>query len=117
MQCTADGERPLYALHGLQKVLSDMHPDVITVDAPDKKTIPVKLVRDACADLFVRPNEGARKIYLFPRRARAECAGAERPAQMHRGAAPLRHVFPALRAAAAADRAEPLCGAAALSPA
>lgn len=67
MQCTADGERPCMRCTACKKVLSDMHPDVITVDAPDKKTIPVKLVRDACADLFVRPNEGARKIYLFPR--------------------------------------------------
>ena len=67
MQCTADGERPCMRCTACKKVLSDMHPDVITVDAPDKKTIPVKLVRDACADLFVRPNEGARKVYLFPR--------------------------------------------------
>lgn len=65
MQCTADGERPCMRCTACKKVLSDMHPDVITVDAPDKKTIPVKLVRDACADLFVRPNEGARKIYIF----------------------------------------------------
>ena len=37
------------------------------MDDPEKKGIPVKLVRDACADLYVRPNEGAKKIYLFPR--------------------------------------------------
>ena len=40
---------------------------ICIVDDPEKKTIPVKLVRDACTDLYIRPNEGQRKIYLFPR--------------------------------------------------
>ncbi len=67
MQCTADGERPCLRCAACKKVLAGVHPDVVTVDAPDKKTVPVKLVRDACADLYVRPNEGRRKIYVFPR--------------------------------------------------
>jgi len=66
MQCTA-ARRPCGQCAQCRKVLSDMHPDVVIVDDPEKKTIPVKLVRDTCADLYIRPNEGAKKIYLFPR--------------------------------------------------
>jgi DNA polymerase-3 subunit delta' len=50
-----------------RKVLSGSHPDFITVDDPEKKTVPVDLIRDARADLFIQPNEAQRKIYLFPR--------------------------------------------------
>lgn len=66
MQCTAES-RPCCQCAQCRKALSGLHPDVITVDDPEKKIIPVKLVRDTCADLYIRPNEGAKKIYLFPR--------------------------------------------------
>lgn len=66
MQCTSL-RRPCGQCAQCRKALTGMHPDVITVDEPEKKTVPVKLVRDACADLYIRPNEGAKKIYLFPR--------------------------------------------------
>ena len=66
MQCTSV-HRPCGQCAQCRKALSGTHPDVITVDDPEKKTIPVKLVRDACADLYIRPNEGAKKIYVFPR--------------------------------------------------
>lgn len=59
--------KPCCHCNQCRKVLEGIHPDVITVDDPDKKTISVKLVRDACADLYIRPNEGNKKIYLFPR--------------------------------------------------
>lgn len=67
MQCTAPARRPCGVCPQCHKVAQNIHPDVVTVDDPAKVTIPVKLVRDACADLFIRPNEGRRKIYLFPR--------------------------------------------------
>ena len=66
MECGAAG-RPCGHCAQCHKVLTGIHPDVITVDDPEKKTVPVKLVRDACADLYIRPNEGAKKIYVFPR--------------------------------------------------
>ena len=50
-----------------RKVFSGNHPDYITIDDPAKKTVPVDLIRQARADIFIRPNEGAKKIYLFPR--------------------------------------------------
>ena len=43
------------------------HPDFITVDDPEKKTVPVDLIRQARADMYIQPNESDHKIYLFPR--------------------------------------------------
>ena len=63
--CTGQ-EKPCLSCAACRKVLSGTHPDVITVDDPEHKTVAVKLVREARADMYVRPNEGARKIYLFP---------------------------------------------------
>ena len=37
------------------------------VDDPEKKTVPVELIRQARADMFVQPNESEHKIYEFPR--------------------------------------------------
>lgn len=50
-----------------RKVLSHLHPDDITIDDPEKKTVPVELIRQARADIYIRPNEGEKKIYRFPR--------------------------------------------------
>ena len=50
-----------------RKVRNASHPDFITVDDPEKKTVPVDLIRQARADIYVQPNESAYKIYLFPR--------------------------------------------------
>ncbi len=66
MECTA-AEKPCLRCPQCHKVLHGTYPDIITVDDPDRKTLPVKLIRDTCADLYVRPNEGAKKIYLIPR--------------------------------------------------
>lgn len=66
MECTAAG-KPCLRCPQCHKVLHGTHPDIITVDDPDRKTLPVKLIRDTCADLYIRPNEGAKKIYLIPR--------------------------------------------------
>lgn len=61
-----EAEKPCLSCHTCRKVLEDLHPDVITVSDPEHKTVSVKLVREAREDMFVRPNEGERKIYLFP---------------------------------------------------
>ena len=60
-------EKPCLSCPACRKVMADSHPDFITVDDPDKKIVPVDLIRQARADIFVRPNEADRKIYLFPR--------------------------------------------------
>ena len=50
-----------------RKVAEGVHPDCITVDDPEKKTVPVDLIRQARADIYIQPNESEHKIYLFPR--------------------------------------------------
>lgn len=66
MECTAD-DRPCGVCGPCRKVFSGNHPDVLTVDDPDKKQVPVDLIRQARAEVFIRPNEGHRKIFLIPR--------------------------------------------------
>ena len=67
MQCTAGEKRPCGVCLPCRKVLDGVHPDVITVDDPARKTVTVDMVRKARADVFIKPNEGLRKVYVFPR--------------------------------------------------
>ena len=46
--------------------MAGTHPDFITVDDPEHKNVAVKIIREARESIFIRPNEGSRKIYLFP---------------------------------------------------
>lgn len=50
-----------------RKTETGIHPDVITVDDPDKKSVSVDRIRQLQADAFIRPNEGKKKIYIIPR--------------------------------------------------
>ena len=59
--------RPCGVCHVCRKVLENSHPDFITVDDPEKKTVTVDLIRQTIADIYVQPNESDHKIYLFPR--------------------------------------------------
>ena len=65
IQCQAPDKPCLYC-SSCRKVMADTHPDCIWVEDPDHKNVAVKLVREARADMYVMPNEGHRKIYLFP---------------------------------------------------
>ena len=68
MECTAPpADRPCLGCTACRKVMDGVHPDVITVDDEGKRTVSVKTVRTAREDLYIRPNEGRRKVYLFPR--------------------------------------------------
>ena len=58
---------PCLTCRSCRKVLSGNHPDVIVVDEPEKKQVPVEKIRQARTDAFVRPNEGQRKVFLIPR--------------------------------------------------
>ncbi len=65
--CRSEEKKPCGVCSQCRKALSGNHPDLITVDDPEHQTIPVKLVREAAGDLFIRPNEGSKKIYYVPR--------------------------------------------------
>ena len=60
-------EKPCGTCPACRKVLGAGHPDFLTIDDPEKKTVPVDLVRQARSDMYIRPNESDHKIYLFPR--------------------------------------------------
>lgn len=60
-------DKPCGVCTPCRKVLDGNHPDYITVDDPEKKTVPVELIRQARADMFIQPNESEHKIYQFPR--------------------------------------------------
>lgn len=66
MVCTGEN-KPCGVCSHCRKALSGNHPDCITVDDPEKRYVPVELVRSARSDMFVQPNEAAKKVYLFPR--------------------------------------------------
>ena len=66
MECRAKGDRPCGDCPDCRKILAGIHPDVITVRDPEHKNIAVEVVRAVRADAYIRPNEGIRKIYVFP---------------------------------------------------
>ena len=61
-----NSEKPCLSCKACRKVMGSAHPDCITVEDPDHKNVAVQIVRDARADMYVMPNEGSRKIYIFP---------------------------------------------------
>lgn len=60
-------DKPCLSCSACRKIMANTHPDFITVDDPEKKSVSIDLVRDARSDIYVRPNEADKKIYLFPR--------------------------------------------------
>ncbi len=60
------GDKPCLTCDHCRKVMADTHPDFITVVDPEHKAVPVKMVRAYREDIFIRPNEADKKVYLFP---------------------------------------------------
>ena len=65
MECTAASGVPCGVCRNCRKAMGGIHPDVITVHDKEHKTMAVDLLRSLCADVYIRPNEGKRKVYLF----------------------------------------------------
>ena len=59
-------DKPCLGCSACRKVMANTHPDFITVEDPEHKNVPVKMVRQIRDDMFIRPNEGEKKIYMFP---------------------------------------------------
>lgn len=66
LQCEGS-DKPCLACPACRKAMADTHPDILTIDDPEKRNVPVELIRQARSDIYIRPNEGKKKIYLFPR--------------------------------------------------
>ena len=58
-------EKPCMRCNICRKVMENIHPDVITVQDGERKELTVDTVRELKQDVYIRPNEGSRKIYLF----------------------------------------------------
>ncbi|MBE6943578.1 MAG: DNA polymerase III subunit [Ruminococcaceae bacterium] len=65
MLCRAE-EKPCGVCKDCRKALGNVHPDVIWVEDPEHKNVSVRIVREARESIFIRPNEGDRKVYIFP---------------------------------------------------
>lgn len=65
LECQGTG-RPCGECPACRKVLEDIHPDVVTVRDEAHKNISVDVVRSIRSDAHICPNEGERKVYLFP---------------------------------------------------
>ena len=66
LECEADGSRPCGVCRACCKVEEDIHPDVITVRDDQHKNVAVAVIREMRSDAYIRPNEGRRKVYIFP---------------------------------------------------
>ena len=65
MECQGT-DKPCGRCLPCEKVLRDIHPDVVTVADPEHKNISMDVLRDIRADAYILPNEGRRKVYIFP---------------------------------------------------
>lgn len=59
-------DKPCMKCPACRKVMAGSHPDFISVTDPEHKNVAVKIVRQVREEMFVRPNEADKKIYLFP---------------------------------------------------
>lgn len=68
MECAAEAGagKPCGVCAACRKVQADIHPDVITVQDREHKFVSAEIMREMRADAYIQPNEGRRKVYLFP---------------------------------------------------
>ena len=66
MECQSGGQKPCGVCPACHKVFAGIHPDVITVRDEAHKNLSVDTIRQIRADAYIRPNEGNRKVYIFP---------------------------------------------------
>jgi len=66
LECEGESGRPCGVCRACHKAMEDIHPDIITVRDEQHKNIAVDVVRAIRADAYIQPNEGRRKVYIFP---------------------------------------------------
>lgn len=65
LECTAS-EKPCLACAHCRKVMEGIHPDVTLVRDEEHVELSAEVVRGVRTDAFIRPNEGACRVYIFP---------------------------------------------------
>ena len=60
-----ESERPCLRCAACRKVLEDIHPDVRWIADMERRELPVETLRELRRDVYIRPNEGERKVYIF----------------------------------------------------
>lgn len=63
--CQEPSDKPCGSCKACRKVERGIHPDVTVVEPEEGKDLKVDQIRALRADAYVRPNEGARKVYLL----------------------------------------------------
>ena len=63
--CRSEGQRPCLQCNACRKVMEGIHPDVTEVRDDDRKELAVDTIRALRQDVYIRPIEGERKVYLF----------------------------------------------------
>ena len=61
-----DGNKPCLACSACRKAMTNNHPDIISVTDLEHKAVAVKIVRDYREDVYIKPNEADKKVYIFP---------------------------------------------------
>lgn len=67
LECRLEKDPGCGVCPSCRKVLAGQHPDVILIDDTEHKNVSVDIVRQARSDVFIRPNEGRKKVYILPR--------------------------------------------------
>ncbi len=66
MECSAREGRPCGVCEQCRKVREDIHPDVLWVRDTDHKELQVETIRALRREIYIRPNDGERKVIIFP---------------------------------------------------
>ena len=65
MECQGDAP-PCGRCNACRKVFSGIHPDVVWVADAEHKNLSMDVLRALRSDAYILPNEGLRKVYIFP---------------------------------------------------
>lgn len=64
--CRQGEQKPCLQCTACRKAMTGNHPDIITVTDPEHKAVAVKIVRQYREDVYIKPNEAEKKVYIFP---------------------------------------------------